>query len=350
MSSEVNAALVVGLPTAMVSAALYGVAPLVQALAARRESAGRGLGLGLLARLAVRPLWLLGLAVEALSFLLEVYSLSVAPVALVAPVMAADMVVFVLLAHRMLGERITRVGVFGILSLVCGIGLLAYAFERDAGVGEPATDGEVLAFLVLGLIFTLGCGFFANRAGRGGEVVPAALGFGLAAGVGYAISVLATRQIGLFVNEQRDAGGDGRGDLFELLATPTPYVLVLFSVLALGLEQRGLQGRAAVVAFPVTSGVSAFLPVTLGLSLFGEPVPGGGRLVILVCSMALVAGGIAGLGRDRAAAGRYVDGVGEAGDAAGPLRADGMPPLGGVPAHPASGSSDEATRLPRHSP
>jgi drug/metabolite transporter (DMT)-like permease len=264
-------------------------------MAARRESAGQGLGLGLLARLTFRPLWLLGLAIEALAFLLEVYALSVAPVALVAPVMAADMVVFILLARQMLGERITGGGVAGIVSMMSGIGLLGYAFERDAGVGKPATGEEMFAFGVLGLGFTLGCGLCADRAGRDGKVVPAALGFGLAAGVSYAISVVATRQIGLFVDERRSGGVEVAG----LLATPTPYVLVVFSILALGLEQRGLQGRAAIVAFPVTSGISAFLPVGLGLSLFGEPVPEGGRLTALVCSLAMIAGGIIGLGRDR---------------------------------------------------
>jgi drug/metabolite transporter (DMT)-like permease len=299
----VNAALVVGLPTAAVSAALYGVAPLVQAVAARRETTGKGLGLGLLVRLAVRPLWLLGLTVEALSFLLEVYALSVAPVALVAPVMAADMVVFVLLARWLLGERITRVGVAGIASMTCGIGLLAYAFAPHADVGSPATDGEMLAFLALGLVFTIGSGFIAAWAAERTKTVPAAFGFGVAAGVSYAISVLATRQIGLFVHEHRDDGGD----ITELLTTPTPYVLVVFSVLALGLGQRGLQGSEAVVAFPVTSGVSAFLPVSLGLSLFEEPTPEGSGLVILVVSLVLVATGIVGLARDRAGSARALD-------------------------------------------
>jgi drug/metabolite transporter (DMT)-like permease len=301
----VSAALVTGLPTAVVSAALYGVAPLAQAMAARRESAGTGLGLGLLARLAVRPLWLLGLAVEAGSFLLEVYALSVAPVALVAPVMAFDMIVFTLLAQRVLGERISPPGWVGVACMVVGIGLLAYAFERDAEVGSAASTSELLEFLVLGTLFALVAGFAANWSAIRERVAGAALGFGLAAGVSYAIATLATRQIGLRVNERRS----GSAQLLDLLSTPTPYVLVLFSVLALSLEQRGLQGRAAVIAFPVTSGVSAFLPVTLGLTLFDEPAPGGARLVAFVVSLVLVAAGIGGLGRDRMAASRGAEGA-----------------------------------------
>ncbi|WP_261564471.1 DMT family transporter [Frankia gtarii] len=296
-------ALALGLPTAMVSAALYGVAPLVQARAARREEESSGLGLGLLARLVLRPLWLLGLAVEAASFLLEVYALSVAPVAMVAPVMALDMIVFTLLAQRVLGERISLTGWLGVGSMVAGVGLLAYAFARRAEVGAAASTDVLLAFLVLGLIFALVCAFFANVAAARHMIAGAAFGFGAAAGVCYAIATLATRQIGLAVNDRRD----GQSALADLLTTPTPYVLVLFSVLALGLQQRGLQGRAAVIAFPVTSGVSAFLPVTLGLTLFGEPAPDGAQRVAFVVAMVMVAAGIAALGRDRMAANRSVD-------------------------------------------
>ncbi|CAO5227774.1 DMT family transporter [Frankia sp. AgKG'84/4] len=296
-------ALLVGLPTAMVSAGLYGIAPLVQARAARQEEASSGLGLGLLAHLALRPLWLIGLGVEAASFLLEVYALSVAPVALVAPVMALDMIVFTLLAQRVLGERISRTGWMGVASMVAGVGLLAFAFARRAEVGSAASTDVLLAFLVLGLAFALFCAFLANLAATRGTVLGAAVGFGAAAGVCYAIATLATRQIGLAVDERRN----GHSTLVDLLTTPTPYVLVLFSVLALGLQQRGLQGRAAVIAFPVTSGVSAFLPVTLGLTLFDEPAPDGAQRVAFIVAMVMVAAGIAALGRDRMAANRSVD-------------------------------------------
>jgi drug/metabolite transporter (DMT)-like permease len=324
----VSSALVTGLPTAVVAAALYGVGPVVQALAARRESAGEGLGLRLLARLTLRPLWLLGLTVEASSFLLEVYALSVAPVALVAPVMALDMIVFTLLARRVLGERISRTGWVGVASMVAGIGLLAYAFERDAEVGAAASTSELLAFLVLGMLFALIAGFVANVSTVRARVAAAALGFGLAAGVSYAIATLATRQIGLWVNEHR-SDGPRPNDLVDLLSTPTPYVLVLFSVLALSLEQRGLQGRAAIIAFPVTSGVSAFLPVTLGLTLFDEPSPGGARLVAFVVSLGFVAAGIVGLGRDRMAAGHNAKGDAESPRTvrAGPASAGVLPDL-----------------------
>ncbi len=285
-------ALLRGVPAALLAAALYGIAPLLQAQAAQQAPPGGGVGFGLLLRLAVRPLWLAGLASEAVSFLLEVYALSKAPVALIAPVMACDMIVFALLARRALGERITRPGRLGIASMTVGIALIALAFHSGSEIGAEATNGQMLLFGVCGLGFLGATAFAADRAARMRRITGSALLFGIAAGVGYAIATVATRQLGLFVHAH---------NLRHLMATPTPYVLVIFSVLALSLEQRGLQGRAAVVAFPVTSGVSAFLPVVLGLTLLGESTPGGGQMVAFVFSLTLVATGVVGLGHDRAA-------------------------------------------------
>jgi hypothetical protein len=298
----VSAAIGFGLPATVCSAALYGVAPLVQAMAARKEQAGQGLGLGLLARLAHRPLWLLGLAVETAGFLLEVYALSVAPVAMVGPVMALDMIVFTLLAGRALHERLSRTGLAAICAMVTGVGLLAYAFGRHGTVGQLASTRDLLLFLSIGLVFALLAALGADRAGRRRRVTTAALGFGVAAGVAYAIATLATRQFGLALNERRSGGAYVGGYLFDLLRTPAPYLLVIFSVLAMALEQRGLQGQAAVVAFPVTSGISAFLPVVLGLTMFDEPLPTGRHFGAFVAALLLIAAGIAGLARDRTAA------------------------------------------------
>lgn len=303
-----SAAIGLGLPATIASAALYGVAPLVQATAARREQAGHGLGLGLLARLVRRPLWLVGLTVETAAFLLEVYALSVAPVAFVGPVMALDMIVFTLLAGRTLREHLSHGGAAAICLMVAGVGLLAYAFERHGDVGSMASTKVLLLFLCAGLAFALLAALGANHAATRERVTSAAFGFGVAAGVAYAIATLATRQFGLALDERRASGELFGVYLLDLLRGPAFYLLIVFSVLAIGLEQRGLQGKGAVIAFPVTSGISAFLPVVLGLTLFDEPAPTGPRLVAFVAALALIAVGIAGLARDRVSAQAADDG------------------------------------------
>lgn len=282
--------LVEGLAAAFAATACYGVAPLAQATAARRAPPGSGLGLGLLVGLAHQPLWLLGLLCEAGGFVLEVVAFSAAPVALVAPVLTCDMVVLVLLARRALGERLSAPGIAGIVAMAGGVALLGLSFGDDTPLGQPASEALLAVFLGAGLLFA-GTGVIVAQRSVGGT--RRAVWFGLSAGVCYAVATLATRQLGLLV---------GDVPLDRIARTLTPYLLVLFSVLALSLQQRGLQSGAAVVTFPVTSGISAFLPVVAALTMLGEQTPTGTMFVPFVIGLVLVAAGIVGLGRDQGAA------------------------------------------------
>jgi uncharacterized membrane protein YhhN len=113
--------------------------------------------------------------------------------------------------------------------------------------------------------------------------------FSLASGVAYGFATLATRQVG------RTFTGD---EPWQILTGPAPYVLVGCSILAIATMQRALQ-TSPTITFPITSEVSAFLPVIVGAALFGDPVPTGGRQVLFVAALVLMAGGVGLLGRDR---------------------------------------------------
>ena len=157
-----NQALTHGLPAVVVAAALYGCAPVLQAASVRRAAPAVGLGLRLLPRLAVQPLWLLGTACGIAAFAAEAYAFSVAPAALVAPLITLDMVFLVLLARHGLSERLGIAGALGILAMVLGTALIAFAFSGDAELGAPASHAQLLAFLVGG---TAAAGAAAVRRG-----------------------------------------------------------------------------------------------------------------------------------------------------------------------------------------
>jgi drug/metabolite transporter (DMT)-like permease len=289
----VNQTLAQGLPAVVVAAALYGSAPALQAAAARRTSPGAGLGLRLLGRLVLRPLWLLGLACEIGGFVAEVCAFSVAPAALVAPLLTADMVFLVLLARRGLGERLAIGGMFGILTMALATALMAFAFGEVSTLGSPASHAQMLVFAIGGALAAAVGTIIGDRGAAAGRSWLAALGFGVAAGVAYGIATLATRQVGLTFDIH---------DPWPLLTTPTPYVLVVSSVLAISLLQRGLQAGASVLTFPVTSFVSSFLPVVLATTMLGEQVPGNGHRIAFIVALLAVAVGVVLLGRDRATA------------------------------------------------
>jgi hypothetical protein len=289
----VNHALTHGITAVAVAAALYGSAPVLQAAAARRAAPGAGLGLRLLGRLVLQPLWLLGLACEIGGFAAEAYAFSVAPAALVAPLLTADMVFLVLLARHGLGERLGMAGGSGILAIVLGTALMAVAFSEDSALGSPASHVQMLVFVTAGAAAAAVFAVVGDRAATSGRSSVAATGFGVASGIAYGIATLATRQVGLTFDLH---------DPWPILATPTPYVLAGSSVLATSLLQRGLQTGASVLTFPVTSFVSAFLPVVIGTTVLGDLVPSSGQRVAFIIALLAVAAGVALLGRDRAAA------------------------------------------------
>ena len=302
-----NQALTHGLPAVVVAAALYGCSPVLQAASVRRAAPGVGLGLRLLPRLAVQPLWLLGTACGIAAFAAEAYAFSVAPAALVAPLITLDMVFLVLLARHGLSEHLGNAGALGILAMVLGTALIAFAFSGDAELGAPASHAQLLAFLVGGTAAAGATAVVGDRGSRTGRSWLAAIGFGVASGVASGIATLTTRQIGLTFDVH---------DPWPVLATPTPYALLVASILALALLQRGLQSGASVLTFPVMSFMSAFVPVMIGITVLDDEVPTSGPGVGFVFALLAVALGVALLARDRAAAEHTMEGtdlrVGEA--------------------------------------
>lgn len=280
-----------GLAAALGGAVLYGSAPVAQAIAARRTRGG-GLGLALTLRLARRPIWLLGLGCEIGAFVLEAFAFSVAPATLVAPIMGCDMLVFVLLAWPVFGERLTGTGAGGALVIGAAIALLAVAFSGTAQLGSPADDVTLLAFLGACVAASAIAAVLGGRALRARRRTVAAGVFGVASGIAYGFATMATRQVGrTFVP----------GQPWELFAAPTPYVLIGCSILGITMMQRGLQTNP-IFTFPLTSAISAFLPAVLGAVLLGDEVPSGARLAAFVLALASMGGGLVLMGQARSSA------------------------------------------------
>jgi drug/metabolite transporter (DMT)-like permease len=251
-----------------------------------------GFGVLFVLRLARRPLWLAGLVGEIGGFLLEAYAFSVAPTALVAPVMALDMVVFVVLCRWAFAARLGPRGWIGVALIGTAIAVLAVAFATGRHLGDPASSATLVWFGVTSVL----AGGLASAAAAGSSVqgrplVAAAL-FSAAAGGAYGLATLATRQVG------RTFSAD---EPWQLLAAPTPYVLAVCSVVGIVMMQRALQVRP-VLAFPVVSAMGALLPVIVGVTLLNDEVPGGGGRAGFVIALVLVVGGVALLGADRSRA------------------------------------------------
>jgi drug/metabolite transporter (DMT)-like permease len=281
----------VGVAAALGAAVLYGSAPLAQAVASRRTPGG-GIGFTLLVRVARQPIWLLGLSLEILGFLLEVWAFSAAPATLVAPIVACDMLVFVLLGSTVLRTRLSARGLAGAGAMMAGVGLLAYAFSSYNALGEPADNLELVEFLI-GCVAVAGvAAVLGNRLLAAGRRPAAAAVFSAAAGIAYGLATMCTRQVGRTFSVHQP---------WHLLGTATPYALAGCSVLGIALSQRALQTNP-ITAFPLISATAAFMPVILGATLLDEPVPNGSLRLIFVAALVLLAIGVGLIAQDRSVA------------------------------------------------
>lgn len=270
------------------AAVLFNLAPLTQAMAARSEPEAEGLGLGLLVRLVRRPLWLWGFGCEIGGFIFEVVALSIAPLTLVEPLIGAGVVLLALGSSRRLGEALSSGGRLALAATVLGGLAVVVALRHQDQVGRVGSSRS-LVFLGLITLAVAGAGVVAAQWGLvQGRQNLVGLGFGVAAGVCNSLSTLATRQIGLVVKDH----GLGR-----LVSSAAVYVLILSSILGLALLQRGYQGGAVLVTYPVASTLTTALPVMAGVWLLAEPVPGGSGLAMLIVAIILIVVGIVGLGR-----------------------------------------------------
>ena len=286
-----------GLLAAVAAAACYGAAPVLQGIAAARQPVAGGFGLLFVLRLARRPLWLAGLIGEIGAFLLEAYAFSVAPTALVAPVMAFDMVVFVMLSRWAFAARLGSRGWAGVAAIVGAVALLAVAFARNEELGDKASTATLVWFGVVSVLAGVAAAAAATALRPTVRPLAAAAVFSVASGGAYGLATLATRQVG------RTFSAD---DPWELLATPTPYVLAVCSVVGIVMMQRALQVRP-VLAFPVVSAMGAVLPVLIGVTLLDDAVPGGAGRAGFVIALLLLVGGVSLLGADRSRAERPAD-------------------------------------------
>ncbi|MFL6163664.1 MAG: hypothetical protein ACJ74U_15775 [Jatrophihabitantaceae bacterium] len=281
--------LAAGLACAVVAAVLYGSAPVLQGVVARRTADSR-LGLRLAIRLARQPLWLLGLCCEIFGFVLEADAFSKGPATLVAPIMALDLLVFVLLGSQAFGTPLSRHAGWGVLAMLCGLVLLALAFSAETGLGRAASNGQLALFVGISLVTAGVATLLGNRMQAAGQRVAAAAAFGTASGVCYGFATLTTRQVGRTFTVQQP---------WQLLGSPTPYALAGCSILGIVLTQRALR-LSPLIGFPLTSAIAAFLPVLLGAAVLGEGVPGDARRAAFLCALALLLVGVMLIARDRA--------------------------------------------------
>jgi drug/metabolite transporter (DMT)-like permease len=276
-----TAATALAVLAALAAAASFGVAAALQHRQARlTPDAG---GLRLLARLAGRPLWLAGIALAGLAYGLQALALAFGPLALVAPIVATDLLFALPVAARWSRPLRARDWLGCVLAAGGVAAFLAAAPPSPGRSSAPARDW-LLAFAVVGLVcgLTLAAGRVAAGPVRAALTATAA---GAVFGLTAAVTLSLTRLLRVV--------GPG-----ATLAHWQPWVLLALGAAGLLLSASAFQAGTLAASLPVMDTVEPVSGVLLGTLLFGErlAVSPAGITLQLAGALAAIAG-IALLGR-----------------------------------------------------
>ncbi|MET7394745.1 hypothetical protein ABZS66_14775 [Dactylosporangium sp. NPDC005572] len=243
--------------------AAYGVANLLQSVAAARTDLHQGFHPLLLLRLGRHKSYLVGVGCQFAGFALAFFARRDLPLFLVQSAMAAGLGVTTVLGVLILKWKLPRTEILLLLMLTVGIAALVLAAKPSPSrqLGTEGVVGLALVLVAIGFV-----GFFAGRLhGAPGSVV-----LGSLSGVAFGAAAVASRPLA------------SAHSLAEFVTDPLSYLLIAHSLvgqLLLGLAMQRGSTTAAVAAMDAAGAVPAAL---IGLLVLGDSVwPGREWLVAL---------------------------------------------------------------------
>jgi len=233
--------------------AAYGVANMLQSVAAARTDLHQGFHPMLLLRLGRHKSYLVGVTCQFGGFALAFFARRDLPLFLVQSAMAAGLGVTTLLGVLILKWKLPRTEIALLVALTVGIAALVLA-AKPAPSRQLGTGGVIGLTVVLAALAVLG--FFAGRMhGAPGSVV-----LGSLSGVAFGAAAVASRPL---------ASADSFG---QFATDPLSYLLIAHSLvgqLLLGLAMQRGSTTAAVAAMDAAGAIPAAL---VGLFVLGDGV------------------------------------------------------------------------------
>ncbi|MQA73675.1 MAG: hypothetical protein GEU88_04900 [Solirubrobacterales bacterium] len=269
---------------ALLAALVFALGTVLLQKAGMAEPAG-GSTSGLLLRMARRPVWLAGIAADALGFVLQAVALTIGRLAVVQPVLVASVVFALPLGAKLTGQRVHRIDVLA--ALLVTVALVAFLTiadpsggRDDAPLGHWLITGAVIAVFVVPLVFLAG--------GRAPTTKAALLG--TATGILFALTAALTKAAA-------DKFDDG---LFEILTHWHLYALIVVGYISMTLNQIALGTGALAPAIATCLAIDPVVSVLIGTTLLQESLhetPLG--IVATVLSLLVALGAIAVLARSQ---------------------------------------------------
>ncbi|MER5429615.1 DMT family transporter [Streptomyces sp. NPDC002588] len=258
---------------ALGAAVCFGVATVLQAVAARAAAGGGGEEAALLLRALRHWRYLAGLGLDGLGFVLQVAALRSIPIYAVAAALASSLAVTAVVAARLLRVRLSRTEWTAVGVVCAGLAMLGAASGTEGEETGPAVLPWVMVAVAVGVLVLGLLGGRLPERGRG-------LALGLGAGFGFGVVEVAVRLV--------DSSAPG-----GLVADPAVYALVMgggaaFLSLTSALQRGSVTTATAGMVIGETIG-----PAVVGVVWLGDRTREGQAWLAVLGFAVAVAGALA---------------------------------------------------------
>lgn len=259
----------------LAAATAYGVASSVQHDQVGQVAATNPLNPGLLGALSKRPIWLLGLAVDAAAVGLQAVALRYGPVVLVQLLVVGGLPIAVVLSARLAHVPLKRIDVVGLLLCTAGLAV-AVPGSTVVVLGQPAA---AKAWVAVGVGVGAAVLLLVGLSRRWPGCAPAAIGVaaGITAGASSVLLAISAGRI---------------DDPRALFMTIVPYAAVALGLLTLLLSQAAFQTGPIGTPLAALSVTEPSAAVFLAVTVLDERLPSSALLTLTtgVGAMAAIAG------------------------------------------------------------
>jgi drug/metabolite transporter (DMT)-like permease len=282
------ASIAVTMVAALASACAFGIGVALQHRQVQRER-GRG-SLRLLAQLTRRKQWLAGIGLAIAAYGLQALALAYGPLALVAPIVATDLLFALPLAARWEPRPMRRRDWAGCALVGAGVAIFVVCSPESAGRSDAAPGDWLTAFAIVVLI-SAAAATAAVVGPRGARASLTAVAVGVIFGLTAAVTLSLTRSLRF-------------GDPVSLLGHWQTWALLALGSAGLLLSASAYRAGALRASLPIMDTVEPVSAVLIGTWIFGERLassPAGLALQLIAAAGAIT--GIVVLARSPLAAG-----------------------------------------------
>jgi drug/metabolite transporter (DMT)-like permease len=270
---------------ALVAAALFALGSVLQQRAGADTPSVGGTG-ALLVRMARRPVWVAGIAVDALGFVAQAAALGIGRLAVVQPLMVTSVVFALPLGAWLSGGRVGRREAVAATVVVAGLA----AFVALANPAGGRDDAPLGAWAIAAAGCAAVCAPLVALAPRSPGARRASY-LGVAAGILFALSAALTKAT-------VDNLSDGP---LAVITSWQLYGLIGVGYVSMTLNQMSLDAGALSATMATSTAFDPIASVLLGLTLFLETIHAGPvQATVIIVALAVALGAMIVLARDQA--------------------------------------------------